>query len=78
MDQIGDKLHHRAHLDFLDDFGTTWVSRPCQKEDTGMGFKVPEDSMAERDGEGPGLLQQRVEVLFDVGVGQEFLAGVVE
>ena len=65
MDQVGTKLHHRTHLDFLEeDFGTTWVSRPCRHENTGMGFKVPEDSMAERDGEGPGLLQQRIEVLF--------------
>ena len=82
MDQVGTKLHRRTCLDFLEeDFGRTWVSRPCQKENVGMGFKVPEGSMAERDGEGPGLLLQHMEALFetgDSGRGEEHFAGVVE
>ena len=38
MDNVGTKMCHRTHLEFLEeDFGRTWVSRPCQNENQGMG-----------------------------------------
>ena len=56
----------------------TWVSEPAEENDVGLGFKVPEGTMAEADGDGPGLLGKRIELAFDVEGSTEMFAGVVE
>ena len=79
LDNAGPKLHARSHLVFLkEDFGVTWVSKPGEEASVGLGFKVPEGTMAEADGDGPGLLGKRIKVAFDVGGSTQMFAGVVE